>query len=400
MSRVLTLTGPGGVGKTRLAHKAARDIASEFADGVRVIELGTVSDPGLLIHVMAAGLGLRDLPDVSLDKVIGQLRGKSILMVLDNCEHLAKPCGMLAGDILAAAPLVRILATSRQVLGIEGEYVLPVAPLAVLPDAIKLLTDRVAAVDPEFEVGPDNRDALVAICRRLDGIPLAIELVATWFRVLAPEEILRRLDDQLRLPSGHSPTRPARQRTLAASASWSYELCSPAERALWARLSVFHEGFTLEAAAQVTLSTQDDLLDLIAGLVDKSILRRDDENVARYLMLETVRAYGLCKLAESGYLEQVRRAHQDLLGLADASAPDSEQDQLTSQSPPAAEVLTKRELEIADLLADGASNKEIAASLVISPRTATTHVRNILQKLGFTSRVQVVGWRARTSESW
>ncbi|HWO62924.1 MAG TPA: LuxR C-terminal-related transcriptional regulator [Umezawaea sp.] len=401
-SRELTLTGPGGVGKTRLAHEFARHVARDFADGVRIVELGAVSDPDSLPRAVVMGLGPRD----PLDEVVHHLREKSMLLVLDDCEHLVESCAILIGKILAAAPLVRILATSRQVLGVEGEHLLPVPPLDVTPDAVALLTDRVTAVDPDFEAGPDNRDALLAICRRLDNIPLAIELVASWFRVLVPEEILRQLDDRLHPLGDHGSTRPARQRTLVASTGWSYRLCSPAERALWARLSVFQGDFTLEAVTRITPSTQDDLLDLIAGLVDKSVLSRHaDEKVARYAMLGNARQYGLHELTVSGHAAEVRKAHRDyLLGLAGGSAA-APQDNARGQGrgadrrPSGSAALTRRELEIADLLANGASNKEIAASLVISPRTAATHVRNVLRKLGFTSRVQIAGRWEHTSGS-
>ncbi|MFI6099223.1 ATP-binding protein [Lentzea sp. NPDC051213] len=323
MARLLTLVGPAGVGKTRLALRMTRQLARGFADGIYFIELDSVRDPGLLVSTIATELGLRDLPDEPLGKIVDFLQHKTMLLVLDNCEHLVDACAAVIAGILAGAPGVRVLTTSRQVLGVTGEHLLPVPPLSVPAegsdadsDAVTLLTHRVAAVDQGFELGPANRAAVAGICRRLDGMPLAIELVAAWFRVLAPQEILEHLDDRFRLLDARTESRPSRQRTLSAALDWSYGLCSPAEKAMWARLSVFSGGFTLAAAEGVgipaELSDGRRLLELIADLVDKSIIVRDDDrSLARYRMLETVREYGLTKLVQTDAEHRVRLLHRD-----------------------------------------------------------------------------------------
>lgn len=323
MCRLLTLVGPGGVGKTRLALRMARQVVRNFADGVCFAELDSVRDPGLLVPTVAAELGLRDLPDDPLDKIAGFLRDKTMLLVLDNCEHLVDACAAVIAKILTVAPDVRVVTTSRHVLGVEGEHLLHVPPLSVPKegsdadtDAVTLLTHRVSAVDQSFALGPANRAAVAGICRRLDGMPLAIELVAAWFRVLTPQEILEHLDDRFGLLDARTEARPSRQRTLSAAVDWSYGLCMPAEKAMWARLSVFSGGFTLAAAERVgipaELSDEHSLLELIAGLVDKSILVRDDDgSLARYRMLETVREYGLTKLVQTGTERRIRLLHRD-----------------------------------------------------------------------------------------
>jgi predicted ATPase/DNA-binding CsgD family transcriptional regulator len=310
-NRLVTMIGPGGAGKTRLAVRIATHLADSFADGIRVVALDSLQDPGLLAEMVAAEIGMRDVP---ADSVAMFLQDKSLLLVLDNCEHMVQACGMLIGKILAAAPDVRILATSRHVLGIEGEHLLHVPPLDET-DAVRLFADRAAAVVPGFAVKPTNGDTVTRICRQLDGLPLAIELAAAWTRVLSMPELLQQLDNRFDLLSRGSAFRPSRQQTLAATVDWSHNLCSPEEQVLWARLSVFQDGFSLASAEAVCAGGRlgrADVLMAIAGLVDKSILVREGYNgSARYWMLETVRRYGHDRLAESGQTEEFRARHNE-----------------------------------------------------------------------------------------
>ncbi|MCE7007021.1 LuxR C-terminal-related transcriptional regulator [Kibdelosporangium philippinense] len=335
-SRLLTLTGPGGVGKTRLALRTARTVMRAFSDGAHLVQLQDLRDPGLLPQTVAAELGLRDMGPEPMARVVEFLRDRSLLLVMDNCEHLVRPCGLLVSRVLTAAAGVRVLATSRDVLRVYGEHLLAVRPLPVpepsatrVPgagDAVTLLAHRAASVDPGFEVGPANLAAVTAICRLLDGIPLAIELVAARMRTLSVEQVLRHLDDRFGFLSNEHSGRPSRQRTLAATVEWSHELCSPAEQAMWARLSVFSGGFTLDAAEAVAseASLEDEPLDVIHSLMDKSILIRDDNaSVVRYRMLETLREFGMTKLVEAGEKPVFQRRHQHyFLDVAERFAED------------------------------------------------------------------------------
>jgi predicted ATPase len=312
--RLVTLTGGGGVGKTRLALQVARQVRA-FPDGTWLVELAAVTDPELITSSIAGVLGVADhsTPSV-LAALVDYLRDKQALLVLDNCEHLLDGCAVLVSKLLAAAPGLRVLVTSRQPLRLEGEWVLSLAPLSVpdpglLPagnlsefEAVQLFVQRAQAVLPAFEVTGANRTVVASICRRLDGLPLAIELAAAWLRVLSAEQILSRLDDQLRLLRTGSRAAPERQRTLQTSLDWSYRLCSPEQQAMWARMSVFAGGFDLVAVERVCGGDgidPEDILDVVAGLVDMSLLIREPESgaAARYSQLETVRQYGHQRLA-------------------------------------------------------------------------------------------------------
>ena len=320
VSRLVTLTGMGGVGKTRLALWAAAEIRRAFPDGVWFVPLAELSDPGLLPNTIATALGLRTGGAVA--GVAEYLEDKQLLLILDNCEHLVPACAVLAAKLLSATTGVSILATSRQVLRADGEQVLPVPPLEVPEldepghrEAVTLFADRAAAVLPGFRLTAENRDVVRRICRRLDGIPLAIELAVVRLRVLSPEQILARLDDRFRLLTTGSRTALPRRRTLEAAIDWSFELCTPAEQRVWAAVSVFTAGFDLDAAEAVCADEEiaaEDVLDLIAGMVDKSIITRRNGTYGRtawFRMLETVREYGQAKLAESGHAEGVRVRH-------------------------------------------------------------------------------------------
>ena len=327
-SRMLTLTGPGGVGKTRLALRVAAEARRTFPDGVWFVELATLTDPQLLSYTVANALELRQVsPDPAAD-LAAYLEQKRLLVVLDNCEHLTDACAVLASKLLAAAPDLRILATSRHLLGIEGEQILQVPPLSV-PDtdvlagdathyeSVRLFLDRATAVAPDFAITDANRAAVIELCRRLDGIPLAIELAAVWLRVLAPTQILDRLEDRFRLLTSDRSAALARHQALEATVGWSYGLCSVEEQLMWARLSVFSGGFDLEAAEDVCSGdgvSRSEVLDRIASLVDKSVIVRHqatDRSAAWYQMLEVIRQYGAQRLddAQARALQVRHRDH-------------------------------------------------------------------------------------------
>ncbi|MBY8863395.1 protein kinase [Nocardia sp. CA2R105] len=325
--RLVTLTGIGGVGKTRLALRAAATARREFADGLWLVELADVSDPSMLVDVVAAGLGLRDDPTRPLPQVVSEfLADRESLLVLDNCEQLAAAVAGLVETWLRACPHLRILVTSREPLDIAGEAVLRVPPLPVpdldrelslrgLPkyDAVTLFADRASAVVPGLELSDESKAAVARICARLDGLPLAIELAAARVRTMSPGQILARLDDRYALLTRGSRTAPTRQQTLRWCVDWSYGLCSPGEQRLWARLSVFAAGFELDAAEEICgAGLAQDPLDVLSSLVDKSILIRvESEGVVRFRMLETVRDYGRQKLQEIGEYADLCRRHRD-----------------------------------------------------------------------------------------
>ncbi|MEU4389191.1 LuxR C-terminal-related transcriptional regulator [Kribbella sp. NPDC023855] len=328
-SRLLTLTGVGGVGKTRLAMRLAADVRRTFADGAWFVELAALHDPGLLGHTLAGALELSQVSANPAADLAEYLEDKHLLLVLDNCEHLADACAVLASKLLAAAPQLRIIATSRHVLGVEGEQVFPVPPLSTPPEndltagdagryeSLALFADRAQSVAPDFEIDAANRPTVIELCRRLDGIPLALELAAVWLRTLSPAQILDRLEDRFRLLATGKPVAPARQQALDAAIGWSYDLCSPAEQALWERLSVFAGGFDLDGAEQICSGDGIDraeVLDLIAGLVNKSIITRQamtDHTVAWYDMLGIISQYGVERLAAGGRARALRVRHRD-----------------------------------------------------------------------------------------
>ncbi|MDQ1652673.1 MAG: hypothetical protein QOI35_1873, partial [Cryptosporangiaceae bacterium] len=326
-ARLVTLTGPGGVGKTRLAQRVSAEARRAFPDGVWLVELAELRDPDLLTVTVAETLGIRE---ESIRWGPGSLAtflaGKQILLVLDNCEQIIEAVAELAETLLRACPDLRILATSRQPLGIAGEATLTVRPLAVPENATalspaslaqyesaSLLVDRASAVLPEFVLDEHNSGSVAQLVQSLEGMPLAIELAAVRLRVLSLDQIVARLTDQYRLLTTGNRTAPARQQTLRALIDWSYDLCSDAERKLWARLSVFAGGLEIGAAEDICGGDglpADSILDLVASLVDKSILMRVDQGGrARYRMLESIREYGVEKLAAAGEEETFRRRH-------------------------------------------------------------------------------------------
>ena len=328
-SHLVTLTGVGGVGKTRLALRAAAGLARAFPGGVWLVRLDQLRDEALVAQAVAGALGLQDRAGFSPKAaLVGYLAGRQLLLVLDNCEHLVDAVAKLADLLLRAAPGLRVLATSREPLNIDGETVLPVPPLPVpeegqpltaaglgLVPAVRLFAERAAQVVPGFALTEANMAAVAGICRRLEGLPLALELAAAQTRVLSPEQIDERLGDRLGLLTRGSRARPARQQTLRASIGWSHELCSPAERLLWARLSVFAGGFELDAAEGICADHQlaaGDMLDLLAALAGKSILIAEHRaGVARYRLPEVLREFGQERLHESGEDTALRRRHRD-----------------------------------------------------------------------------------------
>ncbi|MEU1545474.1 protein kinase [Nocardia sp. NPDC005745] len=328
VSRLVTLAGIGGVGKTRLALRAASAARRDVADGVWVIELADVRDRSMLVDVVAAGLGLRDDSALPMQQLLVEfLRHRETLLVLDNGEQVVEALAELVETLLQACASLRILVTSREPLDIAGEAVLRVLPLTAprvegeptlqgLPryDAVTLFAERAAAVVPGFEVTDDNKAAVAGICARLDGLPLAIELAAARMRTMSPEQILQRLTDRYALLTRSSRTAPKRQQTLRWCIDWSYRLCTPVEQRLWARLSVFAGGFELDAVEHVCSAelAPESLLDALSSLVDKSIVYRETlDGVVRFRILETVREFGREKLRECDEYKDLRRRHRD-----------------------------------------------------------------------------------------
>ena len=326
-ARLLTLTGSGGTGKTRLSLHVAAEVLDTFKNGVWFIELAPLSDPALVPFSIASALGLREEPGRPLiTTLMDWLRDKELLLILDNCEHLIEACAKFADEVLHASHATRILTTSREALGIAGESIYHVPSLQTPnPEekikieqfeqyaAVRLFIDRATQSLSTFRVTNANAPAVAQICYRLDGIPLAIELAAARVKALSVEKIAERLDDRFRLLTGGSRTALPRQRTLQATIDWSYNLLSEDERVLLRKLSVFAGGWTLEAAEQVCASdiiASDQILDLLLHLVDKSLVVADtNASEPRYHMLETVRQYAQEKLIESEEGEGLRDQH-------------------------------------------------------------------------------------------
>lgn len=327
-SRLVSLVGAGGTGKTRLATAVAAEVQERQRGAVGWIDLAALSDPALVARHTAATLGLRERPDRAEAESLVELIGRSpALLVLDNCEHLVSACAILADALLRGCPSLRILATSRQALGIAGEKAWLVPPLA-LPapgdgavaesGAVQLFVQRASDALPTFALTDANADTVVRICRRLDGLPLAIELAAARVRLLPPEQLASRLDDVFGLLTTSSQVALPRHRTLRTLIDWSYDLLSPVERLLFERLAVFAGGFTLDAAESVVGCDgleAGEVLDLLAALVDRSLVTmREWHGEARYVLLETVRQYALERLSRSSgegdARDEVERLHQ------------------------------------------------------------------------------------------
>jgi non-specific serine/threonine protein kinase len=327
VAHAVTLTGPGGIGKTRLALRAARELAPHFAHGVWLVELAEVDNPEVVVQAVARVLGVHEQPGATThEAVVAHLLERQLLIVLDNCEHLIDACRDLVAAIVSRDRDVRVLATSRQRLGLVGESLISVPPLelqaeqehtssGVVPtsDAVTLLVDRSRALVPEFTLTDETRDAVVEICRRLDGMPLAIELAAVRLASLTPTDLLDRLDDRFRLLTAARDQRSRRHQALRAAVEWSHELLGPEERMLWRRLSVFAGSVGIDGAEAVCAGDgleRDRVLDLIASLVDSSVLTVvHGAHRTRYRLLDTMRLYGAERLREAGEELELRRRH-------------------------------------------------------------------------------------------
>ncbi|MGE5375943.1 MAG: adenylate/guanylate cyclase domain-containing protein, partial [Bacteroidota bacterium] len=337
--RLVTLTGAGGTGKTRLSLQVAADLLDQFPDGIWFVELALLTDPDMIPSTILSTIGINEQagrPPIELLKEY--LRGKTSLIVLDNCEHLIDASAKVTNILLNAAPALKVLASSREAMGIKGELAYPVPSLSSpdikhLPvmdklsqyEAVRLFIDRASLVLPRFAVDKENAPFIAQICYRLDGIPLAIELAAARVKMLSVEQISRRLDDRFRLLTGGARTALPRQQTLRALIDWSYDILSENERLLLCRLAVFAGGWTLEAAEAICAGEgidSYDVLDLLAQLVNKSLVvvsEKPQTNLKplssradrRYRMLETIRQYAREKLLEAGEGERLRNSHFD-----------------------------------------------------------------------------------------
>ena len=345
-AHILTLLGPGGTGKTRLSIQSASESLTEYTDGVWLVELAPILDPLLIPRTIAIAIGLREEPQRPvIDMLCDYLSEKKMLLLLDNCEHVVDACAHMADRILRVASNLRILASSREALGIAGEVTYRVPSLG-LPDlnhlppveslsqyeAVRLFIDRASSAVPTFAVTNDSAPSLAQICHRLDGIPLAIELAAAKIRVLSVEQIAKRLDDRFRLLTGGSRTALERHQTLRAAIDWSYNLLPPLEQTLFCRLSIFMDGWTLEAAEYVCSAEDpdkssfgdnirsEDILNLIEQLINKSLVIKEElQSETRYHMLETMRQYANEKLGESDVLHKQHAAY--FLNLAETIEP-------------------------------------------------------------------------------
>lgn len=339
-SRLVTLTGPGGSGKTRLAAEVGAVLADRYRDGVWLVDLAPLTDPSLLPQAVAAALGVPEDPVRPLvETIVDSLRGEELLLILDNCEHLVEESANLAETFLSAAPDVRILTTSREALGVLGETVFEIPPLpvpdpettearpeALLPfDAVRLFVDRAAAAQPGFALSSDNVRSVGEIATRLEGLPLALELAAARIRGLGVDAIASRLGDHFGLLAGGRRTGLPKERSFRAAIDWSYDLLSGGERRVFERLSVFAGGFSLEAAEAVASGGAIEVREvpeLLARLVDRSLLQRVGSSRFRYRLLEPLRQYARERLASAGETDAARRKHLEFyLGMAEAAEP-------------------------------------------------------------------------------
>jgi predicted ATPase/class 3 adenylate cyclase len=318
-ARLLTLIGPGGTGKTRLSLQIAAEQLPNFRDGVWLVELAPITDPALIVSTIASVFELREVRNIPFISILlDYLRGKQLLLILDNCEHLVEASAQIASQLLHTCPQLKIIASSREALGIDGETVYRV-PSLLDDEATRLFIERARKAEPRFHVTKDNASSIAQICSRLDGIPLAIELAAARVKLFTPEQIAARLDDRFKLLTGGSRTALPRQQTLRALIDWSYQTLNETEQRALRRLAVFSGGWTIEAAEAVV--GEEEALDGLLGLVNKSLVNVEEQNGAsRYLFLETIRQYAMEKLVESGEAIVARDSHLDyVLNLAGQS---------------------------------------------------------------------------------
>jgi predicted ATPase/DNA-binding CsgD family transcriptional regulator len=401
-ARLITVTGPGGVGKTRLALRAAAELACSFADGVCLTELSSLRDAELLPHTVATALGLSESGAGNrLDAIAEYLRGRSLLLILDTCEHLVDACAMFAEVLLRAAARVTVLATSRQPLDVPGEHTFAVGVLGC-DDAVELFAQRAATVIPGFAVTEASRPAVAALCERLDGVPLALELATVRLRALSLEQLSERLEDRFRLLTGGRRAGLPHHQTLHTATEWSYDLCTPAEQLLWARLSVFAGSFSIAAAEAVSADEglpAEDVLATLIGLVDKSVVLRVEEDVAsgvrgvrgarekafpqsetRYRLLDTIRDFGAEKLAEAGpaALAGARARYLDhFAGMAEDFGDHFADDQLADYRALRA---SHADLRAAVELALATPDRDGAAARLVSALYGYWHIAGLLRE--------------------
>jgi predicted ATPase/DNA-binding CsgD family transcriptional regulator len=415
--RLVTLTGGGGIGKTRLAQQAARQVKSAFAACAWAPLSSTTDDAGVLRAVAWALSGNEPSGPISVDGLVASIRDHALLLVIDNCEQVVVACADLVLRLLQECPGVRVLATSREPLGVPGEVVYPVPPLALTladapeaeqTEAMQLFFARAQTRDPRLRITPQAEALAERICIALDGVPLAIELAAACTGSMTLTEIAERLDDQLGLLRLGSRAAPARQRSVRASIEWSHQLLEPDERTLLRRLALFEADFTLGAAQAV--GAFDDLhTGEIAYLLDRLVAQSlvhamRDGSTTRFCLWLPVRQYSFEHLQEAGEVARVQarlaewcEAHR----LAPVVVTRVKESDLAVQFPQPIPlksrgrrtgVLSQREHDVVLLIAGGRSNREIADELVITKKTAEAHVSHILTKLGLCSRVQIATW--------
>ncbi|MFZ1461879.1 MAG: tetratricopeptide repeat protein [Ignavibacteria bacterium] len=326
-SRLITLLGPGGTGKTRLSMQIAADMIDEYSNGVFIAEIAQVSEPSLIIQTVMNSLGVNEVKGQSQDLTLSEfLKEKEMIIIMDNCEHLIKECAEIAEKLLLKCRKLKIIATSREALNCSGERTYKVPPLS-LPDqnlknspekltqyeAVRLFIERALVINQEFRVTNENAPALANICYQLDGIPLAIELAAARINVLSLDGINERLRDRFKLLTGGKRTALPRQQTLRALIDWSYDLLSEKEKILWQRLTIFSGGWTFEASEKVCsdeILEEYEILDLLGNLIDKSLVKvTETDNVFRYTILETIKKYGNEKLTESGKRDELQEKY-------------------------------------------------------------------------------------------
>jgi predicted ATPase/DNA-binding CsgD family transcriptional regulator len=426
-ARLLTLTGPAGVGKTRLALAIGRAVAGHFADGVVFVDLAPVSDPYMVLSAIAGSLGSGTGPETegALEWLKTTLRDRTMLLILDNFEQVLSAALHLA-ELHEAAPRVAFLVTSREPLQLRSEQLYHVQPME-LPDpqtlppledlaqvhSVALFLQRARAIDRSFALTEENARAVAELMVHLDGLPLAIQLAAARTNVLSPTMILERLGRRLSILQWRAHGLPERHQTLRSALAWSYDLLCCRDKALFRRLGVFPGGFTLEEAEVVAAPLDLDPLDGLASLVDKSLVQvqRPDPDTTRYVLLESIREYALERLEEAGEGEEAERGLAMALLLvpkARMQVPEKRHDldQVVESAPPTPfheverreeehSLLSPRERETLQLVAQGLSNKQIAKQLVVAESTAKSFVTGMFNKLGVDRRAQAVAVAAQ-----